>query len=137
MSTPLDYSNLHCISDRLRRFIPNPQAVGLTLILFFSVLWVYLLTDLLMPVFVSIVLAYLLNGLVEKAEKQIELLNPITENTDKYEVLEAKHNKTTETKKIIPLYFATQKLDFLNSAELDKKDEKLRNLEKLENIKEE
>lgn len=70
MSTSLDYSNLHCISDRLRRFVPNAQAVGLTLILIFSVLWVYLLTDLLMPVFVSIVLAYLLNGLVEKAEKK-------------------------------------------------------------------
>lgn len=65
-----DYSNLHCISDRLRRFLPNAQAVTLAVILLFTTLLVYLLTDLLMPVFVSIVLAYLLNGLVEKTEKR-------------------------------------------------------------------
>ncbi len=64
-----DYSNLHCISDRLRRFLPNAQAVTLVLILLFSTLLIYLLTDLLMPVFVSIILAYLLNGLVEKIEQ--------------------------------------------------------------------
>jgi uncharacterized protein YPO0396 len=74
---------------------------------------------------------------IEKAEKQIELLNPITENTEKYEVLERKHNKTIETKEFIPLYFATQKLDFLNSAEFEKDSEKQRNLEKLEIVKEE
>jgi len=74
---------------------------------------------------------------IEKAEKQIELLNPIITNTEKYEELEAKHNQTIEIQEFIPLYFANKKIDFLNTAKKEKDEEKQRNLEKLESVKEE
>jgi putative permease len=70
MTQPPDYSNFPFFSDRFRRFLPNSQAITLALILIFGSLLIYLLADLLMPVFASIVLAYLLNGLVEKTEKK-------------------------------------------------------------------
>ncbi|MGR9013692.1 MAG: AI-2E family transporter, partial [Gammaproteobacteria bacterium] len=52
----------------VQRFLPNSQAVALAIILIVSFVLIYSLSDLLMPVFVSIVLAYLLEGLVSKAE---------------------------------------------------------------------
>jgi putative permease len=70
MTTPPDCSNSSFISVRFQRFLPNSQAITLALILIFGSVMIYLLTDLLMPVFASIVLAYLLNGLVEKAERK-------------------------------------------------------------------
>ena len=69
MTTPSDSSS-YSISERFRRFLPNPQAITLALSLLFGSLLIYWLTDLLMPVFASVVLAYLLNGLVEKAERK-------------------------------------------------------------------
>jgi putative permease len=52
----------------LKRFLPNSQAVSLAIILIASFVLIYSLSSLLMPVFASIVLAYLLEGLVGKAE---------------------------------------------------------------------
>ena len=70
MTSPAEHSNLSFIGKRIRRFLPNSQAVALALILLFGSLLFYFLADLLMPVFASIVIAYLLNGLVAKAEKK-------------------------------------------------------------------
>jgi putative permease len=56
-------------SDGLRRFLPNSQAVALAIIVIVSFVLIYTLSSLLMPVFASIVLAYLLEGLVSKAER--------------------------------------------------------------------
>ncbi|NOQ36156.1 MAG: AI-2E family transporter [Methylococcaceae bacterium] len=63
-------SSFNFISTRLRRFLPNSQTVALAIILLFGSLLFYFLADLLMPVFASIVIAYLLNGLIVKAEKK-------------------------------------------------------------------
>lgn len=52
----------------VKRFLPNSQAVALAIILIVSFVLIYSLSGLLMPVFVAIVLAYLLEGLVGKAE---------------------------------------------------------------------
>ena len=68
MTTQAPNVNLHFFSDSLKRFLPNSQAVSLAIILIASFVLIYSLSSLLMPVFASIVLAYLLEGLVEKAE---------------------------------------------------------------------
>jgi putative permease len=60
--------SLSLLRNSFKRFLPNPQAVALAIILIASFVLIYSLSDLLMPVFVSIVLAYLLEGLVSKAE---------------------------------------------------------------------
>lgn len=52
----------------LKRFLSNPQAVSLAIILLMGFLLIYFVADLLMPVLASIVLAYLLEGIVGKAE---------------------------------------------------------------------
>ncbi|MGZ5050256.1 MAG: AI-2E family transporter [Methylobacter sp.] len=51
-----------------RRFLPNSQVVSLAIILCVSFVLIYSLSNVLMPVFVSVVLAYLLEDLVCKAE---------------------------------------------------------------------
>jgi putative permease len=68
MTTQAPFVNLRFFSDSLKRFLPNSQAVSLAIILIASFVLIYSLSSLLMPVFASIVLAYLLEGLVEKAE---------------------------------------------------------------------
>ncbi len=68
MTTQAPYVNLRFFSDSLKRFLPNSQAVSLAIILIASFVLIYSLSSLLMPVFASIVLAYLLEGLVGKAE---------------------------------------------------------------------
>ena len=62
--------NLHSVSESIKRFLPNSQAVALAIILFASYILIYSLSNILMPVFASIVFAYLLEGLVGKAEKR-------------------------------------------------------------------
>lgn len=52
----------------INRILPNAQAVSLALILIVISVLIYSLSGLLMPVFASVVLAYLLEGLVAKAE---------------------------------------------------------------------
>ncbi|MGZ8157329.1 MAG: AI-2E family transporter [Methylobacter sp.] len=68
MSTQNQSVDLHFFRKSFKRFLPNVQAVSLALIVIISFVLIYYLSDLLMPVFVSIVLAYLLEGLVAKAE---------------------------------------------------------------------
>lgn len=60
---------MNFIKDSIRRFLPNSQAVTLAIILIVSFLLIYFLANLLMPVFASIVIAYLLEGIVVKAEQ--------------------------------------------------------------------
>jgi putative permease len=68
MSTQAQLVNTRFIRDFFKHFLPNSQAVALAIILVVSFVLIYSLSDLLMPVFVSIVLAYLLEGLIGKAE---------------------------------------------------------------------
>jgi putative permease len=62
--------NSRFFSGPLKRFLPNSQAVSLAIILIVGFALIYSLSNLLMPVFASIVFAYLLEGLVGKAEKR-------------------------------------------------------------------
>jgi len=68
MTTQAELVNLRLFKETFKRFLPNSQAVSLAIILVVSFVLIYSLSDLLMPVFASIVLAYLLEGLVGKAE---------------------------------------------------------------------
>ncbi|TRW94742.1 AI-2E family transporter [Candidatus Methylobacter oryzae] len=68
MATRYQSPSLHFLRDTFKCFLPNPQVVALAIILTVSFVLIYSLSDLLMPAFVSIVLAYLLEGLVNKAE---------------------------------------------------------------------
>lgn len=68
MTTQVRLINSRLLRGFFKQFLPNSQAVALAIILVVSFVLIYYLSDLLMPVFVSIVLAYLLEGLVGKAE---------------------------------------------------------------------
>lgn len=68
MTTQAQIVSPQFLRDFFKRFLPNSQAVALAIILVVSFMLIYYLSDLLMPAFVSIVLAYLLEGLVNKAE---------------------------------------------------------------------
>ncbi|MCK9397280.1 MAG: AI-2E family transporter [Methylobacter sp.] len=68
MTTQAPSTSLRFLRDSFKRFLPNSQAVALAIILIVSFVLIYSLSGLLMPVFVSIVLAYLLEGVVGKAE---------------------------------------------------------------------
>lgn len=68
MTTQTQFVNPRFLRDFFKRALPNSQAVALAIILVVSFVLIYSLSDLLMPVFVSIVLAYLLEGLISKAE---------------------------------------------------------------------
>lgn len=70
MTTQELSANLRFFRDFFKRFLPNSQAVALAIILIVSFVLIYSLSGLLMPVFVSIVLAYLLEGVVSKAESR-------------------------------------------------------------------
>ncbi len=68
MTTQDELINLRFFRESFKRFLPNSQAVALAVILIVSFVLIYSLSNILMPVFASIVLAYLLEGLVAKAE---------------------------------------------------------------------
>ena len=68
MSKRTDFSNLDFVRDFFHRFLPNSQVVALAISLAVGSFLIYSLSGLLMPVFASIVLAYLLEGLVAKLE---------------------------------------------------------------------
>jgi putative permease len=70
MTTNTSSVNLHSVSESIKRFLPNSQAVALAIILLASYILIYSLSNILMPVFASVVFAYLLEGLVGKAEKR-------------------------------------------------------------------
>jgi putative permease len=69
MTSQAQLVNLQFIKDAFRRLLPNSQAVSLALTLVVSFVLIYSLSSLLMPVFIAIVLAYLLEGLVRKIQK--------------------------------------------------------------------
>lgn len=69
MPSTESYSSFAFCKNFLKRFLPNEQAVVLAIILVVSSLLIYWLSDLLMPVIFSVILAYLLEGLVQKLEK--------------------------------------------------------------------
>lgn len=71
MNNPSNFSNISYFKDRIRGILPNSQAVSLALILIIGFILVYTLSGILMPVFASIVLTYLLLGIVEKLEKKL------------------------------------------------------------------
>lgn len=68
MTTQTDFSSFRFVREFLQRILPNSQIVSLATILLFGSLLIYLLAGLLTPVFASVILAYLLEGLVAKAE---------------------------------------------------------------------
>lgn len=67
MSPQSQLVSLQLFREYLRRMLPNAQAVSLAVILIVSFVLIYSLSSILMPVFASIVIAYLLEGLVAKA----------------------------------------------------------------------
>jgi len=69
MTSQAEFISFRFIKDAFKRFLPNEQAVSLAIILIVSFVLIYSLADLLMPVYISIVLAYLLEGLIAKAER--------------------------------------------------------------------
>jgi putative permease len=68
MTTQDPLVNLRFFRESIKRFLPNSQAVSLAIILIVSFVLIYSLSSILMPVFASIVLAYLLEGLVDQVE---------------------------------------------------------------------
>ena len=70
MNMPSEQSAMHLMRDWVRVFLPNSQAVSLAIILIVGFLAIYFLAEYLMPVFAAVVLAYLLEGLVLKAESK-------------------------------------------------------------------
>ena len=68
MTQKTDFSNLDFVRDFFHRFLPNSQVVSLAVSLTVGSILVYSLYESLMPVFASIVLAYLLDGLVTKLQ---------------------------------------------------------------------
>jgi putative permease len=69
MTTQTQLVNLQFIRESILRLLPNSQAVSLALTLVISFVLIYFLSNVLMPVFVSIVFAYLLESVVGKVEK--------------------------------------------------------------------
>jgi putative permease len=68
MNTDLNFVNTRFLKERFNRFLPNAQAFSLVIILLVSFGLIYFLSDLLKPVYVSVVLAYFLEGVVERLE---------------------------------------------------------------------
>lgn len=70
MTTQSQFVNVRLFREYLRRILPNSQAVSLTILLIVSFVLIYSLSGILMPAFASVVIAYLLDGLVAKAENK-------------------------------------------------------------------
>lgn len=68
MTNPSEFISFQFIKNAFKRFLPNEQAISLAIILIVSFVLIYFLADLLLPVYIAIVLAYLLESLVGKAE---------------------------------------------------------------------
>ena len=74
MNSQTDIINFHYIRDLIKRILPNSQAVALALILIVGFVLIFSLSDVMMPVFASVILAYLLEGIVSKVEKKLPRL---------------------------------------------------------------
>ncbi|TSA39675.1 MAG: AI-2E family transporter [Methylococcaceae bacterium] len=70
LSTPKDSGiNFSFFKSSFQRFLPNYDAFSLALSITVIFILIYSLSDVLMPVFTAIVLAYLLEGIISKIEK--------------------------------------------------------------------
>ena len=74
MNTQDDLIDLRFFNRIIRRLLPNSQATALLIILMAGFLLVIYLSDVLMPFFIAVVLAYLLEGLVCKLEIKLPRL---------------------------------------------------------------
>ena len=74
MNPQTDFSNFRFFRDCLRRVLPNSQALALALIIVIGFILVFTLSDVMMPVFASVVLAYLLQGIVCKLDGKVPRL---------------------------------------------------------------
>ncbi len=74
MNSQTGFSSFHFIRDSFKRVLPNSQAITLALILLVGSVLIITLSDILMPVFASVILAYLLQGLVCKLENKLPRL---------------------------------------------------------------
>jgi len=74
MTSQNNFSNFQFLKNCFRRILPNSQAIALALILVVGFVLIITLSEVLMPVFASVVLAYLLQGIVKKLESFIPRL---------------------------------------------------------------
>lgn len=74
MNSKTDESNFQFLRNCFLRVLPNSQAIALALILIVGFLLIVNLSDVLMPVFASVILAYLLQGIVKKMEGKVPRL---------------------------------------------------------------
>ncbi|MCK5830083.1 MAG: AI-2E family transporter [Methylococcales bacterium] len=74
MSSQADFFNFKFIRDCSKRIFPNEQALALALILLVGFILIFTLSDILLPVFASAILAYLLQGIVSKLEIKLPRL---------------------------------------------------------------
>ena len=74
MNSQTKFSTFRFIQDSFKRILPNSQAITLALILLVGTVLIITLSDILMPVFASVILAYLLQGIVYKLEKKMPRL---------------------------------------------------------------
>jgi putative permease len=70
MNTNPYFVDTKFFKERFNRFLPNSQVYSLAVILVVSFLLIYSLSNILKPVYVSIVLAYLMEELVAKVEEK-------------------------------------------------------------------
>lgn len=70
MNSQPDFFDFRFIRDFSKKIFPNSQAIALALFLTLGCVLVFTLSDILLPVFASVVLAYLLHGIVDKLEAQ-------------------------------------------------------------------
>jgi putative permease len=70
MNTNPYFVDTKFFKERFNRFLPNSQVYSLAVILLVSFLLIYSLSNILKPVYVSIVLAYLMEELVAKVEEK-------------------------------------------------------------------
>ncbi len=68
MNAQPETTNTRFFTTLIKRILPDSQAVALALILLVGFLSIYFLADILMPVLVAVVIAYLLEGIIYKAE---------------------------------------------------------------------
>jgi len=69
-----DFSNLQFIKNSIKRIFPNSEAIALAIILIVGFLVITSLSTVLMPVFIAVVFAYVLDGLVNKLAVKLKRL---------------------------------------------------------------
>ncbi|MCK4841764.1 MAG: AI-2E family transporter [Methylococcales bacterium] len=74
MNIKTDAVNFQFFKEHFNRILPNSQTIALALILITGFVLIYTLSNILMPVFASIILAYLLQGIVSKVSKKMPRL---------------------------------------------------------------